>query len=753
MTPRELGPYLLLRKLSEDALSEIYRAGQKSGEDVERVVLLCCFKAKREDAAWLAETATVGRRALQGLSSPFLADFVDSGEEAGSAYLSYEYVSGVGLTELLERAGREGASVPLEVALHIVDRAAAGLLAAWEHESRMLHGFLVPQLVWLSNEGAVRLLGIEVASRLRRLLTEPELEAEARSYLAPEVVPESQAATTDDVYSLGALLYTLTTGEPLPRDTDDPLALVEEATRPDGRELPNEIRHLLRTSLAPAQKRARLPEWQGEIHQLVLSETYDATSFNLAVYLHQLFGERLEGAASDAEVAHTATTDTTSTEPPDEEPARVAAPAVEAPALEPYEEPQPMVAESAVDDELAAQGEAEDRSSRRFLVAAAVIALLAAGGAAFYLTRPDAPAVEQAAATPPVELPPAPAELPAGMTEETLGADPVEPAVPEESVPTPAEEELDQRVQELVAKQSKEIEGTLRDQYEREIAALRAQLAAARTEPPTADAAGSETPPTEPTATRGTTGDRAQTEPSRAEQLAATRAAEGDTVETSPAETTSAGTPTGTADSATQDTVTEVESASRAGTEPDAPQRVDAGPGSSGTEAIEAERQVERPRQGGSEEAEPTAGDSSRPSASATDPTHPPSETSAATSETTAAGDTAQEASNRPPREPPVRLGQLVTAGPEVVSPEIEKSVQPVYPIMARRLGRTATIDLRVLIDENGDVVEVEQLGAEAGFGFDAAAKDAARRMKWKPATKNGVRVKIWWPVRIAFQP
>ncbi|MDX1645457.1 MAG: protein kinase, partial [Thermoanaerobaculia bacterium] len=410
MAARELGPYLLLRKLSEDALGEIYRAGQKSGDDVERVVLLYFFKAKRDDATWLAETATVGRRALKGLSSPFLGEVVDSGEEAGSAYLSYEYVSGVGLQELIRQARQSGAPVPLEVALHIVDRIAAGLLAAWEHESRMLHGFVVPQLVRLSNEGEVRLLGIEVASRLRRLLTDPELEAEVRSYLAPEVVPQSQAATTDDVYSLGAVLYSLATGEPLSPE-DDPLVRVGEATTANGKPLPEEILDLLRTSLAPAQSRARLPEWRAELNDLVLSESYDATSFNLAVHLHQLFGERLE-EESDAGIAPTSTAvaSTRSGEPAageDASPqatdsARAADSAV---GRAPVESIAGSLGESPAipietADDLDGPGAAPEGSDRRFLVAAALVVLLVAAGAAYFLTRSDEPTVEQAATSP-----------------------------------------------------------------------------------------------------------------------------------------------------------------------------------------------------------------------------------------------------------------------------------------------------------------------------------------------------------------
>lgn len=744
MTPRELGPYLLLRKLSEDALSEIYRAGQKSGDDVERVVLLCFFKARQEDAAWLAETATVGRRALKGLSSPCLPDVVDSGEAAGSAYLAYDYVSGVGLLEVMERAHREGIAVPLEVALHIVDRVATALLAAWEHESRMLHGFVVPQLVMLSNEGEVYLLGIEVASRLRRLLTDDKLESEVRSYLAPEVVPQGQAATTDDVYSLGALLFALTTGRPLPLDESGPAAAIREAELANGGELPEAVRQLLTASLASAPNRARLAAWSESLHELVLSDQYDATSFNLAVYLHRLLGDELEEAAEPTprEMAPK----TLSPEAP-----ALVSPAPE-PALEPpFDLDSPAISPSQADDELLARATEEHQSRRPLLAAAAVVALLVAGGAAYYFGR-DSGADGQEAMQQMASRIAEPATVPGtpgasddvsslggetsgkGVAPDAAGGQEAgAPVTPPPATAQPTKEDLDRRVNELVAKQSKQIEGALRGEYEDEIAALRQQLAdlaaaQSQQEPPSTTgsepatsrpaetmAAGATTgparsgegmsgPPTTGLSTAAPSTDP-QAEPAAA-QPAETTVALGSEAEAIEPKATEAGT-------------TQPESVSPAANQPD-------------SETTRATQTASSPAQ------KPEAAERSTSAAS------PGTQSSSAGKGASAAEEV---------RQPPVRYGELVESGPGVDPPELQQSVDPVYPMVARRLGRTAVVNLRLLIDENGDVTDVEQLSEKAGFGFDEAAITAARRMKWQPATKSGVRVKIWWPVRIAFQP
>jgi TonB family protein len=58
-----------------------------------------------------------------------------------------------------------------------------------------------------------------------------------------------------------------------------------------------------------------------------------------------------------------------------------------------------------------------------------------------------------------------------------------------------------------------------------------------------------------------------------------------------------------------------------------------------------------------------------------------------------------------------------------------------------------------VLVDETGNVIQVRQVSEKAGRGLDRVAMDAARRTTWRPATKDGVRVKMWVEITISFRP
>ena len=91
--------------------------------------------------------------------------------------------------------------------------------------------------------------------------------------------------------------------------------------------------------------------------------------------------------------------------------------------------------------------------------------------------------------------------------------------------------------------------------------------------------------------------------------------------------------------------------------------------------------------------------------------------------------------------------------GNGVAAPKLASSLDPRYPPAAKHLNRSAVVDVKVLVDEHGKVLDADRIGAKVGFGFDEAAVDAARRAVFQPAAKEGVRVKMWTTVRVNFKP
>ncbi|GEM_PF-2283491 len=77
----------------------------------------------------------------------------------------------------------------------------------------------------------------------------------------------------------------------------------------------------------------------------------------------------------------------------------------------------------------------------------------------------------------------------------------------------------------------------------------------------------------------------------------------------------------------------------------------------------------------------------------------------------------------------------------------------PVYPALARRLGKEGKVLLRLTIDENGDLVNAEVI-EDSGYGFADAALAAVKRSVFIPPTLNGrpVRSRALLPVTFTLR-
>jgi TonB family protein len=100
---------------------------------------------------------------------------------------------------------------------------------------------------------------------------------------------------------------------------------------------------------------------------------------------------------------------------------------------------------------------------------------------------------------------------------------------------------------------------------------------------------------------------------------------------------------------------------------------------------------------------------------------------------------------------PRTRPGELVDIGRVDTRPVIVSRVDPVYPPIALRQGLSGQVTLRAMVNERGTVDTVEVLSSTRRDFADAAAV-AVRRYRFTPGMKDGVAVKVWYPVEVQFQ-
>jgi TonB family protein len=101
-----------------------------------------------------------------------------------------------------------------------------------------------------------------------------------------------------------------------------------------------------------------------------------------------------------------------------------------------------------------------------------------------------------------------------------------------------------------------------------------------------------------------------------------------------------------------------------------------------------------------------------------------------------------------------LRAGTLVNvADVGVIAPIVEKKPALEYPPMAMRQRVEGTVELSALVDDKGAVTDAQVVSAPGGrTGLAEAALDNVKRWRYRPATKDGIPVKVWITVRVRFE-
>jgi eukaryotic-like serine/threonine-protein kinase len=164
------------------------------------------------------------------LAHPNIVQVFDTGEDEDQLFIVMELVEGEGLDEVV---AREGALAP-DVVFHIADQACAAI--EYAHQQGVIHRDVKPANLLIRERDQllkVADFGIARAGQATQL-TQVGTILGTLNYLAPEQARGEDVAPQADIYSLGAVLYELFTGEP-PRRFENVAQLAtlgEEAPRP-----------------------------------------------------------------------------------------------------------------------------------------------------------------------------------------------------------------------------------------------------------------------------------------------------------------------------------------------------------------------------------------------------------------------------------------------------------------------------------------------------------------------------------------
>jgi hypothetical protein len=200
--------YEVLGLLGKGGMGVVYKARHRT---LNRTVALKMVRAgdlagPEERLRFLHEAETVAQ-----LHHPNIVQIYEFGEQAAQPFIALEFVAGGSLAQRIK-----GTPLPNREGAALVEALARGVHAA--HLRGVIHRDLKPANVLLTDDGTPKLTDFGLAKRVGAgagpTITGAVLGTP--SYMAPEQAGSQRGAITTlvDVYSLGAILYELLTGQP-----------------------------------------------------------------------------------------------------------------------------------------------------------------------------------------------------------------------------------------------------------------------------------------------------------------------------------------------------------------------------------------------------------------------------------------------------------------------------------------------------------------------------------------------------------
>jgi serine/threonine protein kinase len=273
-----LGPYEIVAPLGAGGMGEVYRARDtRLNRAVALKILPAEFALDRDRLTRFEREA----QAVAALNHPHIVTIYSVDAMDDRRFFTMELVEGKTLADLIARHG-----LPLTQILNIAIPLADALSAA--HQRGIVHRDLKPTNVMVTPEGRVKVLDFGIArllepegaaggsTTLSSRLTDEGRVVGTAAYMSPEQAEGKALDQRSDIFSLGIVLYELTTGRrPFAGDSSlSVLSSIVKDTPPSitelNRTLPAELARIVRHCLVkdPGRRYQTAADVRNELEEL-----------------------------------------------------------------------------------------------------------------------------------------------------------------------------------------------------------------------------------------------------------------------------------------------------------------------------------------------------------------------------------------------------------------------------------------------------------------------------------------------------
>lgn len=201
---QRIGQYLLGDLIGRGGMGDVYIASRADGAFDKKVAIKVVHSRRVADP--VATQFRQERKVLASLRHPSIPALIDAGQlDDGRLYFISDYVDGVPISDYCDSHG-----LSADDRLELIRQVGEALQHA--HNNLVLHLDIKPENVLVQEDGTPCLLDFGVA----RLMGDEaqDYRAFTPSYASPEQILGDRLTAASDVFSLGALMFRILTGEP-----------------------------------------------------------------------------------------------------------------------------------------------------------------------------------------------------------------------------------------------------------------------------------------------------------------------------------------------------------------------------------------------------------------------------------------------------------------------------------------------------------------------------------------------------------
>ncbi len=193
MPVRAYGKYMLVWKLAEGGMAEIFLAKQIGVEGFEKNVVIKRMLPHLSEVPDFVSMFLDEARLAASLSHPNVVQISDLGFADGCYYICMEYLAGEDFAAVIRVMRRRNQQVPLHITLRVLSDAATGLHYAHEATDQrgnplnLVHRDVSPSNLFITYSGQVKVLDFGIAKAESRASTTSAGVVKGKyQYMSPE---------------------------------------------------------------------------------------------------------------------------------------------------------------------------------------------------------------------------------------------------------------------------------------------------------------------------------------------------------------------------------------------------------------------------------------------------------------------------------------------------------------------------------------------------------------------------------------